>query len=338
MSREFRPAPIRKPPAVRRILCIDGGGILGTFPVAFLAAIESELGRPIGGYFDLIAGTSTGGILAAALGMGLKASEVLDLYQEHGPEILGAGETTVTLTALRERGVLRWRKRSRPRADKLREVLRELLGTGRLGEARNRLVIPAWHPERERAHVYRTPHHERLQAERRTRILDVALATAATPRHLPERGGEGIGQIDGGIWANNPTALAVVEAMGPLGWDPASLRVLSLGCQAEPAPARKGAERASQAARLKDLFVDGQARGAMDMASMLTGHEDFQNRLYRIDHRVAPLDEPVDHARVLRDLGRAGAAKARDRLSHLSYVFFAQPAENFAPIQAADEE
>ena len=76
--------------SVRRILCIDGGGILGTFPAAFLAAIESELDRPISDYFDLIAGTSTGGILGIGLGMGLKASDILDLYENRGPEIFAS--------------------------------------------------------------------------------------------------------------------------------------------------------------------------------------------------------------------------------------------------------
>jgi patatin-like phospholipase/acyl hydrolase len=70
----------------RRILCIDGGGILDTYPAAFLAALEEHLqGRPIGTYFDLIAGTSTGGIIAIGLAMGLHASELLSLYEDRGP-------------------------------------------------------------------------------------------------------------------------------------------------------------------------------------------------------------------------------------------------------------
>ena len=73
----------------RRILSIDGGGILGTFPAAFLAEMEKDLDHPIGSYFDLIAGTSTGGILAIGLAMGIPASSLLDLYEKPGPEIFG---------------------------------------------------------------------------------------------------------------------------------------------------------------------------------------------------------------------------------------------------------
>ena len=76
---------------VRRILSIDGGGIRGVEPSAFLAALEKDLDEPIGSYFDLIAGTSTGGILAIGLAMGLRASELLDLYETRGPIIFREG-------------------------------------------------------------------------------------------------------------------------------------------------------------------------------------------------------------------------------------------------------
>ena len=78
---------------MRRILTIDGGGIRGTFPAAFLAELEQELDRPIGSYFDLIAGTSTGGIIAIGLGMGLTAKEISRLYEEKGPAIFGQEKT-----------------------------------------------------------------------------------------------------------------------------------------------------------------------------------------------------------------------------------------------------
>ena len=73
----------------RRLLCIDGGGILGTFPAAFLAELEQHLDHPIGSYFDLIAGTSTGGIIGIALALGHPASEILGLYENRGPGIFG---------------------------------------------------------------------------------------------------------------------------------------------------------------------------------------------------------------------------------------------------------
>src|ERR1700719_2961856 len=70
-----------------RILSLDGGGIRGVFPAALLARLEEHLDHPIGSYFDLIAGTSTGGIIAIGLGLGIPAREILKLYVEEGPTI-----------------------------------------------------------------------------------------------------------------------------------------------------------------------------------------------------------------------------------------------------------
>ncbi|MCY4529101.1 MAG: patatin-like phospholipase family protein, partial [Chloroflexi bacterium] len=72
-----------------RILAIDGGGIRGVFPAAFLAALENYHlnGRSVARYFDLIAGTSTGGIVALGLGARLRADEIRDLYVNRGCEV-----------------------------------------------------------------------------------------------------------------------------------------------------------------------------------------------------------------------------------------------------------
>lgn len=70
-----------------RILSLDGGGIRGAFAAAFLARLERELVAPLTDYFDLIAGTSTGGIIALALGLGERAERISRLYREHGGEI-----------------------------------------------------------------------------------------------------------------------------------------------------------------------------------------------------------------------------------------------------------
>ncbi|MFB6272729.1 MAG: patatin-like phospholipase family protein [Salinibacter sp.] len=73
----------------RRILTIDGGGIKGTFPASFLATVEEATGKSVADYFDLIVGTSTGGIIALGLGLEWPASDLLDFYEEYGPQIFG---------------------------------------------------------------------------------------------------------------------------------------------------------------------------------------------------------------------------------------------------------
>ena len=68
----------------KRILSIDGGGIKGIFAAQFLARIEEEYDIKICDYFDIIAGTSTGAIVAAALAVGMPAEEIVKLYDEYG--------------------------------------------------------------------------------------------------------------------------------------------------------------------------------------------------------------------------------------------------------------
>lgn len=72
---------------MKRILAIDGGGMRGVVPAAFLAEIEDRLGQPVGSYFDLIAGTSTGGLIALGLGFGSRAREILQLYETWSPVV-----------------------------------------------------------------------------------------------------------------------------------------------------------------------------------------------------------------------------------------------------------
>ena len=70
-----------------RILSLDGGGIKGTFTASVVANLESMLGGRMAPYFDLITGTSTGGIIALAMGVGLGGSEILKFYADKGPFI-----------------------------------------------------------------------------------------------------------------------------------------------------------------------------------------------------------------------------------------------------------
>src|SRR5262249_6910949 len=88
-------APQKRP---FRILCLDGGGIRGAYSAAVLNYLETtfDLRRPDGlrlaNHFDLIAGTSTGGILAVGLGLGMTAKEMQSFYVDHGKDIFGSGE------------------------------------------------------------------------------------------------------------------------------------------------------------------------------------------------------------------------------------------------------
>jgi Patatin-like phospholipase len=123
-----------------RILSLDGGGIRGVFPAAFLARLEEHLEHPIGRYFDLIAGTSTGGIIAIGLGLGLSAGDILKLYVEQGSAIFdqehGAVKNWVRAKVRGMAHLFVTKHSSEP----LRRALEGVLGRRRLGESRTRLV------------------------------------------------------------------------------------------------------------------------------------------------------------------------------------------------------
>lgn len=124
-----------------RILSIDGGGICGILPVSVLAELELRYldGKPIGNYFDMIAGTSTGGIIALGLSHGLSASAIRDIYVERGGNIFPPA-TGVKRMWRRLRRLQRYPYERKP----LQEELLRIFGDTAFGEARTRLCIPAF--------------------------------------------------------------------------------------------------------------------------------------------------------------------------------------------------
>src|SRR5262249_17416231 len=149
------------------------GGIKGMFPASFLAAVEDQVPQPIHRYFDLIAGTSTGAIIALGLGFCLPAKRLVQLYSQHGPQIFPASRRTA---------IARFRNllfRSRYSPDALRSALIEVFGQLKLGDSHVRLIIPTLNAASGKIHVYKTPHHQRLEMDWKVSAVDVALATSA---------------------------------------------------------------------------------------------------------------------------------------------------------------
>ncbi len=155
---------------IYRVLALDGGGIKGAFGASLLADFEETLGEPLVDYFDLIAGTSTGGIIALGLGLGLSAADILAFYEEQGPVVFDGGRGLVGR-------LVGARYDSRP----LREALQSVFGDRVLGEAKTRLIIPATNLDTGEVRVFKTAHHERFERDYKAHVVDVALATAAAP-------------------------------------------------------------------------------------------------------------------------------------------------------------
>jgi patatin-like phospholipase/acyl hydrolase len=224
--REQLPWPEAKP---FRILSIDGGGIRGILPAAILAELEDRHlgGRCIGDYFDLITGTSTGGIIALGLSIGKTARSILDLYDKHGQEIFPPVRWDIF--KLRKR----WRflqavQYHRYEASKLEALLACVFLEKTVGDAQRRLCVPSFDGFTE-VNVFKTPHHFDYKMDWKERMLTVAMATAAAPSYFPiYKNGERF-FADGGVWANNPVMIGLVDALVCYKLDRRQVHILSLG-------------------------------------------------------------------------------------------------------------
>ena len=217
-------------------------------------------------------------------------------------------------------------------SEELQRALVEAFGERRLGECQTRVVVPAFDRQRREIHVFKTPHHERFRIDWRERAVDVALATAAAPTYLPgHRLENGVSLLDGGIWANNPVGLAVVEAVAVLGWKQSELRVLSLGCTEAPFKVKENAGRLPLLFRMADIFLVGQSRGAVGTAKLLLGQENLDSRFFRFQHNAADGEFGLDVVDQIPTLRGIGAGMAREALPHLVKEILSTPREAFFP-------
>lgn len=199
----------------RRILSIDGGGIRGVVSCIWLDGVAQALrdtARPdLIASFDLLAGSSTGAMIACALGLGLSPAQAGQLYRIHRHTIFPGmpGRLWSRLGRVLQSGP------SAPRYDGrgLERVLREVFGEARLGELSQPTLLLAYDTISRKPVVFKSfrPEHADLK------IWEVCRASAAAPTYFPAHGmdveGRAHSLIDGGLVANNPTACAIAEAL-----------------------------------------------------------------------------------------------------------------------------
>lgn len=223
------------------ILAIDGGGIRGVLPAKLLAELEAALERDgrsarLRDHFDLICGTSTGAIIALALAMGLPAQRVLDLYKENARMIFGP---RFLLWPVRPWFLSKYHNRN------LEKLVRNIFkgndgGDTRLADLGTRVCIPAYDLLSASPRVFKTPHHSEFHRDLHIPAYQVALASGAAPTYFDPFSAEynSIGtatmnpfklKVDGGIFANNPALIGLIEAHRAQGVPLEKVRVLSLG-------------------------------------------------------------------------------------------------------------
>jgi len=261
-----------------QILALDGGGIKGLFAAAVLAKIEEDLGVDVADHFDLITGTSTGGIIALGLGIGLHPREIVHFYVSQGPAIFRQKQWFTSLC---------WLWRQKYPQEPLKNALQNCFADKRLADSKKRLVIPSYNLDKDEVYLFKTPHHPRLTRDWKEPMWKVALATSAAPTFFPScREVDHIRLIDGGIWANNPTMVGIVEAVSMVGVPLQSITVLSLGATNAVANKPSSLDRGGLWQWKKaaiDAAMRGQSHGVQGQAQHLIGHD----RAIRLDP-VAP--------------------------------------------------
>ena len=176
-------------------------------------------------YFDLITGTSTGGILALGLAAGMTASELLNLYMTRGKEIFPPDRRA--LRKVLQLFVTGYRRKT------LDRILNEMLGDTKLRDSRVRLCIPSLDWKHGDVYLFKTPHHPDFKKDGDEGMAKVAAATSAASTFLKPVE-DGYTFADGGVWANNPIMIGLVEALSSFKVKRNNIVILSIGCGEHP--------------------------------------------------------------------------------------------------------
>jgi hypothetical protein len=189
-----------------RVLAIDGGGIRGLIPALVLTEIERRSQRRIFELFDLIAGTSTGGILACALCAPdpLPALEVVKIYEEEGPEIF----SIALAQRIRSAGGLLDEKYDSAALDR---ALERFLADKRLSEAQPNLIVPAYDTAEPGPYFFKSRKARETPETDDFPLSLVARATSAAPTYFEPLEAGPRSLVDGGVFAVNPAMSAFAE-------------------------------------------------------------------------------------------------------------------------------
>ncbi len=314
-----------------QILSIDGGGVKGLFAAAILAYIEEDLKTDVTTHFDLIVGTSTGGIIAIGLGLGMRPKALTEFYVAKSPEIF----PHKFICKSHETAYHFWKRKydNSP----LKRALQGCYGQRLLGHSRKRLVIPSFNMKDDDIYLLKTAHHKSFTRDYKVQAWKAALATCAAPTFLPcFRGIDNLRLIDGGIWANNPVMIGLSEAIGILGIDPDVISILSLGttdevCQ-RPESLNEGGlwQWKDQAVK---VLMRGQSLGAISQAQLILGKE----RVLRIDPVVPEGLFKMDKPSAEDHIGRA-AHQSRKFMPQIESLFLDHKASGFVPFYTVPME
>jgi uncharacterized protein len=273
------------------VLALSGGGIRGLYTATVLKELEDQFGHPLAKHFDLICGTSAGGLLALGLAAEIPAADLQAMFETGGPKIFNSRSWLRKLAF--GIGV------AKHSADGLRAVLAEKFKDKTIGDLKHPVLIPSVNYSKGGGQFFKTPHSPNFYSDHKHRLVDVGLATAAAPVYFPmhEIADQGV-FVDGGLVGNSPGFFGLHEAHHvfkvPRG--PGNVRVLSVGTMALAATKRGGSGLDwgiwKWKFRLFDLVISAQETSVNTLLTHLLGSD-----YLRIDDPATP-DQSKDIARL----------------------------------------
>ncbi|MDN6868907.1 CBASS cGAMP-activated phospholipase [Aeromonas caviae] len=289
-----------------QILSLSGGGVRGLYTVTILAELEQHLAEQsknpdyrISQHFDLIAGTSIGGILALGLASGMKARDLRDLLDNERLTIFPRPVLRNIFSVIRYLRSLRLPFTSRYSANPLKKILTEVFKDQTIGDLHTPVIIPAVNATTGMVQMFKTPHHPDFKQDWKNKLVDVALATSAAPTYFPAHVFNDCIYVDGGLVANSPALAAIHEAgqffnVKDMKSSVAVLQIGTMGAQMTLAP---------KASWLTPWFSEGYitrwGSGSQLIELTLSSNETLHNHV--AGHIIAPdnfviLDEkPTQH-------------------------------------------
>lgn len=226
-----------------KILAIDGGGIRGIIPAKVLAEYELEMKHRDANYslykeFNLICGTSTGAILAIGIGLGIPVIELVNFYKVFAKEIFPQWYFKILPQGARVLATSIYSNK------KLRQKLKEVYSKANngipplLNDLKTKVCIPTYNGNLGEINILKTKHHVDYTRDYKLPAHEVALSSASAPVYFPPHSfeysnefgsGVNINMIDGGIFANNPALIGILEAADKLDINFSKIKVVSIG-------------------------------------------------------------------------------------------------------------
>jgi patatin-like phospholipase/acyl hydrolase len=342
-----------------QILSLIGGGIRGAFVTSYLYELEQKLGRPIAESFDLIAGTSTGAIIAAGLAQGMSAEDMHNFYVRYGAQIF------TPRPPYKAKGLMRavfpaanWVFKKKTGGDldaafrarfcpiALQAAFDEGFGDRTMKMASfTRLIIPSFNLSAGEPYVFRSPHLPIGVHDQELKISDVVIAATAAPTYFPHRQIGESAYVDGGIWAADPSILAFAEAMRIQQFEKHAaesspcetneIHLLSVGtgrAQYSLSPPGADAGLLYWASRVAEVMGTAQVQGIHQPLKFLLG-----DRYRHVNFRMTQ-KWPLDAVEHIPELFEVGKQRAADTYETIDSEFFQHQRIQYSPIISTENQ